>query len=40
MKDNYTIKDWILGEQRYLAVGVHGGVNAAQRYVPLILAEA
>jgi len=40
MKDAYTIKDWILGEQRYLTVGVHGGVSAAEMHVPLILAAA
>lgn len=38
MKDNYTIKDWIPGEARYLTVGVHGGVSAAEMHVPLILA--
>ncbi|MBE0621266.1 MAG: alkaline phosphatase family protein [Burkholderiales bacterium] len=40
MKDDYTIKDWILGEPRYLTQGVHGGVSAAEMYVPLIVAEA
>jgi predicted AlkP superfamily pyrophosphatase or phosphodiesterase len=40
MKDDYTIKDWILGEQRYLTVGVHGGVSAAEMHVPLIVAAA
>lgn len=40
MKDDYTIKDWILGEERQLALGVHGGVSAAEMYVPLIVAEA
>ncbi len=40
MKDDYTIKDWLLGEQRYLTVGVHGGVSAAEMHVPLIVAEA
>ena len=40
MKGDYTIKDWILGEPRYLTVGVHGGVSAAEMYVPLILALA
>ena len=40
MKDDYTIKDWILGESRHLSLGVHGGVSAAEMYVPLILAEA
>ena len=40
MKDNYTIKDWIPGEPRYLTVGVHGGVSAAEMYVPLVVAAA
>lgn len=40
MKDAYTVKDWILGEARHLTLGVHGGVSAAEMYVPLILAEA
>ncbi len=40
MKDDYTIKDWIPGEPRHLTPGVHGGVSAAEMYVPLILAEA
>jgi hypothetical protein len=39
MKDRYTIKDWILGEQRHLTLGVHGGVSAAEMHVPLILAQ-
>ena len=39
MKDDYTIKDWILGEQHHLTLGVHGGVSAAEMYVPLILAQ-
>ncbi|MGP1676697.1 MAG: alkaline phosphatase family protein [Burkholderiales bacterium] len=40
MKGDYTIKDWIPGEQRHLTLGVHGGVSAAEMYVPLILAAA
>jgi hypothetical protein len=40
MKDNYTIKDWIPGESRYLTLGVHGGVSAAEMHVPLIVAAA
>jgi hypothetical protein len=40
MKGNYTIKDWIPGESRHLTVGVHGGVSAAEMYVPLIVAAA
>lgn len=40
MKSDYTIKDWILGEPRYLTVGVHGGVSAAEMHVPLVVATA
>ncbi len=40
MKDDYTIKDWILDEPRHLTLGVHGGVSAAEMHVPLVLAEA
>ncbi len=40
MKDEYTIKDWILGEKRFLTLGVHGGLSAAEMHVPLIVAEA
>jgi hypothetical protein len=40
MKHNYTIKDWIPGEQRHLTLGVHGGVCAAEMQVPLIAAAA
>ena len=40
MKDDYTIKDWIPGEQRHLTLGVHGGVSAAEMQVPLIVAAA
>jgi len=39
MKEDYTIKDWILGEPRCLTMGVHGGVSAAEMYVPLVAAE-
>ncbi len=40
MKEDYTIKDWVLGEARHLTIGVHGGVSAAEMYVPLVLAQA
>ena len=39
MKHDYTIKDWILGEQRHLTLGVHGGVSAAEMHVPLVMAQ-
>ena len=40
MKDNYIVKDWLFAEPRYTQIGVHGGVSAAEMYVPLIIAEA
>ncbi|MGD8643496.1 MAG: alkaline phosphatase family protein [Chromatiales bacterium] len=40
MKDDYIIKDWLVGERRYSQIGVHGGVSSAEMFVPLILAEA
>ena len=39
MKDNWTIKDWLPGEQRYKQVGVHGGVTEAEMIVPLMVAQ-
>ena len=38
MKDNWTVKDWLPGEQRYKQVGVHGGVTEAEMIVPLMVA--
>lgn len=40
MEENYSIKDWLIGERRYNQIGVHGGVSAAEMEVPLIVAEA
>jgi hypothetical protein len=37
MRGNYVIKDWLLGEHRYTHAGVHGGVSAAEMFVPLIV---
>lgn len=39
MKDRYVIKDWVLGERRYVHVGVHGGVSEEEMYVPLVIVE-
>jgi predicted AlkP superfamily pyrophosphatase or phosphodiesterase len=39
MRENYIIKDWLLGEQRYRHIGVHGGVSADEMHVPLIVAR-
>jgi hypothetical protein len=38
MKENYVIKDWLFSEQRYIQVGVHGGLSEQELYVPLIVA--
>jgi predicted AlkP superfamily pyrophosphatase or phosphodiesterase len=40
MKENYVIKDWLLGEKRYVHIGVHGGVSEQEMHVPLIVVEA
>lgn len=40
MRENYAIKDWLTGERRYTHIGLHGGVSAAEMYVPLIVAQA
>ena len=39
MRENYAIKDWLTGERRYTHIGLHGGVSAAEMYVPLIVAQ-
>ena len=38
MRDRYVIKDWLPFEPRYVQVGVHGGLSAAEMLVPLIVA--
>lgn len=39
MKSNWTITDRLPGEKPSQQIGVHGGVSAAEMYVPLIYAE-
>lgn len=39
MKQNYVIKDWLLGERRYVHIGVHGGVSEQEMHVPLVVVE-
>ena len=39
MKRNYVIKDWLLGEHRYVHIGVHGGVSEQEMRVPLVMVE-
>jgi len=36
MKDNYIIKDWLMGERHFFNIGVHGGTSEQEMYVPLI----
>ena len=37
MKDNYVIKDWLIGEKPFYNIGVHGGVSELEMQVPLIV---
>jgi len=39
MKDNWTIKDWLPGEQRYRHIGVHAGLSEDEMIVPLIVVQ-
>ncbi len=39
MKENYAIKDHVLGEDVYKQVGVHGGLSRQELFVPLIAAH-
>lgn len=36
MQDNWSIKDTLKGEQPHRILGVHGGVSAAEMWVPLV----
>ena len=39
MKENWKIKEWVLGEKRHQHIGVHGGVSREEMLVPLIVVE-
>jgi hypothetical protein len=39
MKDNWTIKDWLPGEQRHRHIGVHAGLSEDEMLVPLVVAQ-
>ena len=39
MKENYIIKDWLLGESAYVPIGVHGGTSQEEMFVPLMVIE-
>jgi hypothetical protein len=36
-KGRSILRDWLPGEERYVHIGVHGGVSAAEMHVPLVL---
>jgi predicted AlkP superfamily pyrophosphatase or phosphodiesterase len=38
-KDDWTVKDWLPGEQRHRQIGVHGGVSEDEMIVPLLIAQ-
>ncbi len=40
MRDNYVLKDWLLGERRFVHIGVHGGLSEREMHVPLIVHES
>ena len=37
MKENYIIKDLILGEEKHKHIGHHGGISKEEMFVPLII---
>jgi predicted AlkP superfamily pyrophosphatase or phosphodiesterase len=39
LKGNHVIRDKLAGEHPFDQIGVHGGVSAAEMYVPLIVAK-
>lgn len=39
MHEQWTIKDWMVGERRHEQRGVHGGASADEMWVPLIVAR-
>jgi hypothetical protein len=39
MRDRWTIKEWLPGEERHRQLGVHGGVSEAEMTVPLVIAQ-
>jgi len=39
MKDNYIMKDLVLGEKQNIFIGNHGGMSKEEMFVPLIIVE-
>jgi hypothetical protein len=40
MKNNYVIRDFVLGEKEFYFTGYHGGMTRAEMIVPLIVLSA
>ena len=40
MRGKYTVKDWTVGEPRWLHLGNHGGTHEDEMTIPLIMEEA
>jgi hypothetical protein len=36
LRGHYSIREWLLAERPYRQIGVHGGLSAAEIYVPLV----
>ena len=39
MREDWTLLDWMEGEQRHRQLGVHAGVSADEMLVPLVVAH-
>lgn len=37
MKENYIMRDFVLGEDRHILLGNHGGVSKEEMFVPLVI---
>ena len=40
MRNRYTVKDWVAGEQRFLHIGNHGGTSEDEMLIPLVMENA
>lgn len=40
MAGDYTLRDWLPGERRFVQVGVHGGTSADEMLIPLVAVNA
>ncbi len=40
MERDYTLRDWLAGERRFVQVGIHGGVSEDEMLIPLVAVNA